>query len=204
MWSGVRLLLTSVRYNLARLVVFSGREGLALFWPYAAGVLVLLMVAMQAVILPSILDTMVRMQRFAAQHPDQATVTSGPGSYSISIRGDHPELMPDFHPFFGAVTVGVVAVIILLAAAVSRRLHDRGRTALWAVLPLPFLTFGLARFGSLFDGAKSGRPFDLPLFFLLFANNFVYLAMLAVLGWHLIRPSMPGPNRFGDSVSPGA
>ena len=109
-----------------RLASFSGREDRASFWPYAAFVFGLSMVGMFAVMIPAMAESMRKMQNFAAEHPDQATVTSGPGQYSISIEGNHPELMPDTGGMITAISIILLIAVMLYAAAVVRRLHDRG------------------------------------------------------------------------------
>ena len=80
------------------------------------------------------------MQQFAVQHPDQTTVTSGPGQYSISVRGNHPEFMSGRSvALYLAVTFGLA--ILLYAAAVVRRLRDRGKSGFWGLMPLPFILY---------------------------------------------------------------
>ncbi len=189
------MLLASIGHNLRNLFRFSGRDRRALFWPYAATVFILAIVAFQAAFLPEFMRTMSRMQRFAAEHPDQATVTQGPGHYSISIEGHHPELMPDMTRF--AVLIGIVAaiVVLLLAAAVARRLHDRGKSGFWGLMPVPFLAFAGIQTPRVF--ANPGAHMDS--FFLLFFNNLIYIGTLIALLVLLARDSDPGDNRYGSS-----
>jgi uncharacterized membrane protein YhaH (DUF805 family) len=113
------------------------------------------------------------MQRFAAEHPDQATVTQGPSGYAIEVQGNHPELFPDMTPFFTVMQVGCALAVVLLAAAVTRRLHDRGRRGWWGLPPLPFLLVGMTAFPRFFNSTLAGEmtPDAMKLFGLLFANN---------------------------------
>ena len=191
-------MLLSLRYNLARLAVFSGRESVGRFWPYAGIVILLLFVGMGAVMLPVIADSLTRMQQFAAAHPDQATVTTGPGTYSVQIQGSHPELLPDMGGFAARVGIVTVVAVLLLAAAVARRLHDRGRSGLWGLLPLPFLAFGLLGMNRLFASFGPGAIPDFRLFGALFLNNLVYLGSLLLLVIQLASSGMQEPNRYGD------
>jgi uncharacterized membrane protein YhaH (DUF805 family) len=87
------------------------------------------------------------------------------------------------------------ALVVLLAAAVARRLHDGGLSALWGLLPLPFVAGGFATFLCLLSQFGAGR-FDPALFFLGFVNNLLYLVAIAWLIVLLARRSMSGPNRF--------
>ena len=189
-------MLALIGYHLARLARFSGRERIGRFWPWVAALMVLLALASAAVLVPMMLETMARMQRFAAEHPELTTVEQGPGHYSIEIQGYHPELFPDLtNAVIGMA--GLVAIFVLLvAAAVVRRLHDRGRRGIWALPPLLFLAMGMALFPSLMRSFAGPAP-DLGLFGLLFANNVAYLATLALLIVQLAGRGSDGPNRYG-------
>jgi uncharacterized membrane protein YhaH (DUF805 family) len=94
--------------------------------------------------------------------------------------------------------------VLLLFAAVVRRLHDRGRTGWWAALPLLFEITGLALapyvFRHMTDLAAN------PNFALLSSlNGLAYWAALIVLIVMLAGEGENGPNRFGPDprASPG-
>jgi uncharacterized membrane protein YhaH (DUF805 family) len=183
----------AIRRGFAKLLSFGGRDTAADFWPYAGVILVLLFAAMAVVMLPEMLATFDRMQRFAAEHPDQATVRRAPGSYSISIEGNHPELMPDFGTLMSGWSVVMAAAVLLLAAAVTRRLHDRGRSGAWALAPLPFLVFAAFAFPKLFEQ----ESLDFGLFGAVFLNNLLYLGVIGLLVLQLVGRGAAGDNRFG-------
>lgn len=189
----------SIRNGFTGLLRFSGRDPRRRFWPYAGLVIALLFASMAAVMIPLMNRSFERMRRFAVEHPDQATVTQGPGGYSIEIHGDHPELMPDMTPFFAVLRIGVVVTMLLLAAAVTRRLHDRGHRAWWGLPPAVFLAGGLTLFPLLFQRMLGGdmTPEVMKLFGLMFANNLLYLASLVMLIILLAGASEPKENRFG-------
>lgn len=187
-----------IRYNLANLANFSGRERRAIFWPYVAFVIGMAMVGMMALMLPAMAQTFGKMQQFAQAHPDQATIQSGPGSYSITIQGHHPELMPDMSAFITGNTVIAVIVICLLAAAVVRRLHDRAKSGFWGLLPLPFLSFGLIAMPRIF----TQTPPDMTLFFTIFINNMIYLGALVTLIVLLAGDGSVAENRYGAPTEP--
>jgi len=110
-----------------KLFDFRGREDRASFWPYAAVAFIITMTAAMIVFIPMMSRAFDDAQQFAAQHPDQATISSGPGHYSISTHGNHPELMPAGSiALFLGVTFGLA--LLLFAAAVVRRLRDTGRS----------------------------------------------------------------------------
>ncbi len=183
--------------NVAR---FSGRDTRGQFWPYAGVVIVLIFIVNFVVGGFTMASVFADMQAFAEAHPDAATVSSGPGHYSIQIDPQHPAApMPDFAPFIIGLGAVVTLAVLLLAAAVSRRLHDTGRSALWGLLPVPFLAFCLIAFPlAMSQTATAGEP-DAGLFGLIFVNNIVYLAALVTLVVLLCQRSRPGANRHGPS-----
>lgn len=189
--------IASLRHNLASLLRFSGRSSRAQFWPYAGVLLALTMVALQLAMLPAISRSMARMRSYAVQDPANVTETIGPGSYSIQVRGNHPDLMPDFAAFMPALAAIAAIFILLIAAAAARRLHDSNLRGWWGLLPLPFLTFAMVMMPRVFAEFGSASEPGLDIFFLLFANNVLYLASLAVVALLLIRPGTRGDNRFG-------
>lgn len=191
-----------IGYHLVRMAKFSGRETRARFWPWAGVVVGLVAVGGFVAVMPMALASMAKMRKFALEHPEQATITSGlgtsvPGHYEIAMEGHHPELMPDMGPFVAVLEGAMALLIVLIAAALVRRLHDTGRSGAWGLLPLPFLLFGFSQMPVLF--ADPG--FDTRLFALLFLNNLCYLGTLGVLILLLARSGSLGDNRYGARPS---
>lgn len=179
-----------------RLAGFKGREDRASFWPYAAFVFGLSMVGMFAVMVPTMADSMRKMQEFAAAHPDQATVTSGPAHYSISIEGNHPELMPDMGDMISAISIISLVAVLLYAAAVVRRLHDRGKSGFWGLMPVPFLIYSFVQMPRVFGTVAEGGQPNLGLFFSIFFSNMLYLVALITLIVFLAGNGDPEPNQY--------
>ena len=194
-------MLASLKYNATRLLNFSGRESRVLFWPWAGCVFVVAFIGYGAVVGSMMAGTIGKMQAFAEANPDQATVVSTPGSYSVSIEGSQPELMPDFGLIIPMVGAMVAFIVLLLGAAVARRLHDRGRSAFWGLAPLPFIGFALFGMSVLFGQFESGGEPNIGLFLAIFLNNMVYLAVLATLVIQLAGASRPEADRFGPPVA---
>jgi uncharacterized membrane protein YhaH (DUF805 family) len=98
----------------------------------------------------------------------------------------------------GVTAVLIVTTIGLLAAAVTRRLRDRGLSGRWAGVPALLSLTAIIIFGLLtrsFDDDPS------PALFLLgFANNVLYLVALIVLVIQLVLPGTAGDNRFGPGL----
>lgn len=182
-----------------RLADFSGRDRRGRFWPYALVVIALTYVGVALAIMPMMAKMFAEAARYAAEHPEQATVVTGPGYYSVQIHEAGAVPTPDFGLFFGIVATVVVAAVFLLAAAVTRRLHDTGRAGWWGLPPLVFLTIGLTLFPRMMDSvmkAEAEAP-PLDLFFLLFANNVLYVVCLIGLVVLLCLKGTTGTNRYG-------
>lgn len=62
--------------------------------------------------------------------------------------------------FIGTMVAGVLLLVCLLAAAVSRRLHDRGLSGLWALIPVGLLVVMMSGFGLLFQSVWEDVPMD--------------------------------------------
>jgi uncharacterized membrane protein YhaH (DUF805 family) len=181
-------IIEAISYNLTNLFRFGGADRRSVFWPYAGCVIGLAMAAMAAVMLPEMQAGMARMEEFAAGNPDKATIQRGPGHYSIKVQGHHPELMPDMGNITTGMSVVFAVTVLLLAAAVARRLHDTGRSGAWGLMPLPFIIYAMVMMPRLLGASDP----DMGLFFSLVINNLLYLASLALLVVLLARPGKAG------------
>lgn len=182
----------------SKLTQFAGRDTRGEFWPYA-GVVIALSFILNAMLMSWIMNQVFAdFQTYAAAHPESVTTTVSPGSYSVSVNGAAAGApMPDFTPFFGGMIVFILLNVGLLAAAVSRRLHDCNKSALWGPAPVPFLLFGVIGMRLLMGPMTTGGTPDFSLFGLLFINNVIYMVALVTLIVMLAQRSTPGPNRFG-------
>jgi len=188
----------SIPEHFKRLFAFHGREDRASFWPYAAAVFAIITIVGMALFVPVMSRAMQAMQQFAAQHPDQATVTSGPGQYRISIHGNHPEFAPAGSiALFLAVTFGLA--LLLFAAAVVRRLHDRGKSGFWGLMPLPFIVYSSIQMPKMFASVGAAGGPDMALFLSIFVSNLFYIITLIGLIVLLAGPSEPGQNRYSTT-----
>jgi uncharacterized membrane protein YhaH (DUF805 family) len=190
-------MIKSILRDFTRLANFGGREGRSEFWAYAVACFAIGFAVSAVIVMPVMAASFARMDRFAAEHPDQARVVASPGRYEVQIEGWHPELMPDVNAIVAGGGGFAGLAIVLLAAAVVRRLHDCGRSGLWGLLPLPFLGTALVLFPRLWASFTGGGEPDLRLFFALFANNALYLGALGLLGVLLAGQGQAGNNRFG-------
>lgn len=197
------MLFTSLRHATTNLVNFRGRDNPALFWPFAGlvigGVIALSMVGamiLMAQVLP-------KMIAFAQAHPEQTHVESGPTSIQVTIDGPmtpspfDPALFRQFIDTALAVNViSLVIVVVLLGAAVTRRLHDSAMPGVIAWIPAALMVAGMAQMRGAFT-MDANVPIDLVAFFRVFLTNMAYLASLGGLVYLLIRKGTPGENRYG-------
>ncbi|MBI1187809.1 MAG: DUF805 domain-containing protein [Alphaproteobacteria bacterium] len=185
-----------IGYNLANLFNFKGRSRRSVFWPYAIAVVIALFMALMALTSLTLSSNFERIEQFAAEHPEDVTIERGPGRYSVEVRGDHPEMAPVVTGIL-LMTGGAFALIaFLFAAAIARRLHDRGMSAFWGLLPVPFVVFAFIAMPMLMNGFSGESP-NLGLFAALMLNNFSYLISLVVLIVLLCGRSTKGENRYG-------
>ncbi len=168
-------MLASIRHGFSNLCRFSGRDRRGRFWPFAGLVVIGGLIGMNLAILPIFTAAFVAADPFA---------DGGSG----------------FRPFFWIMGAGTAAIVALLAAAVTRRLHDIGRSGLWGLPPAVFLAIGLALFPVLFEGAIAGDEATMFLFLPLFANNLAYMASLVMLVVFLCRAGQPDDNRYGPEA----
>lgn len=147
-------MLGSIRYNLARLFVFRGRSTRAQFWPYAMLVTLCAFFAGGGVM----------AHGFA---PVEALLDQSAGM-PLS------DLVPYIEPVLIRLGIVCLATIALLAAAVSRRLHDVGLSGFWGLTPVLFLMTGLLIFRNIWLADE----YLMHLFAGLIINNILYLVTL--------------------------
>ena len=110
----------SIRRGFASIFRFSGRDTRAEFWPYAIFLYFAATVATWLVMMPEMMRMVQTMFQRAAE---RAAVESEPTPEEIDAMVR--DMMPNFEfLMMGSMVVHTVA-ILLLAAAVVRRLHDR-------------------------------------------------------------------------------
>ena len=179
----------SIGYNLSRIASPSGRESNILFWPYAVLVVALNYVAgslIAAPIVTAMLENVVQIFEAASE---------GRGAPPVPFD---PAFMPDMSSLVVPHSIVLTLTVLALFSAVARRLHDRDRTGLWGLLPLPFAALGVALIPYAFSGIREAGP-PPPVFFALMLNNLVYMAALIGLIVLLVGKGSEGPNRFGPA-----
>lgn len=175
----------AVRHCLRNLATFRGRDTRSQFWFYVLALFIaqqILTVVIAALLIFGVI---------------------GP-AFGADTSPDPTTFFATFRLFMAAALAIPIVAIVLLAAALVRRLHDRGLSGWWASMPLPFLLFGTVAFIQQFSTFNQPEPtFDHGLFGLMFVNNAVYLATLLALVVLLVKESDPRQNRYGEPPSFG-
>lgn len=158
-----------------KLAAFGGREDRTSFWPWAALVLGILMIAGSLMTLPMISLTMMAAPRPAVPAPPAG--------------------------FLAAYLAATFALAVLLyAASVVRRLHDRGKSGRWGLLPLPFYIYASVQSVRLIGSGARGEQPDPTLLLTAAAGNVVWWAALLALVVLLAGPSDPLHNRYDTAA----
>jgi uncharacterized membrane protein YhaH (DUF805 family) len=116
-------MLQSIRYNFAHLFDFSGRDARQTFWFWMLFVVLLNIVASLVISVPMTMGAVsegVDAARAGNEAAVQAAVLDRMGGMAQTL-------------IWVSVAVGIVN-IVLVAAAFVRRLHDSGKSALWAAI----------------------------------------------------------------------
>lgn len=186
-------LVASIGHNLRRLADMSGRESQIQFWPYAGLVYGLATLVSMMLMVAPLTETLVKVMQQIGEAANR-----GDNAQPEFVKS--PEMLaPDFSSLFWPMVLVNLVTVLLLAAAVARRLHDRNRTALWGLLPLPALIIGLVAMPSKVPIFAAQAQPD-PLIQLVMLNNMVSYALLITLIVLMIGVGTSGPNRFGPEI----
>lgn len=198
---GISEIMAAVRRGLRGALDFSGRDTRQQFWPYAIFLFIAKSGLTYLAMIPDMMRMMTGVQRVIEQaQRGQAAGGSGQAPFPSGTQPIPPELIPDFTNTMIWSSILTVIAMLLLATAVTRRLHDRDKRGFWGLMPLPFAVFGLALAPQAFqDGMMTmanGAP-PSPLWSLLMINSLFYWVTLIALIVILAGKGTPGPNRFG-------
>lgn len=183
-------IIASIRHGLAGLLRFSGRDTRKQFWPYAIFVFLAASLLSYLAMLPELARMMGRMLRIAAEQGDRPLAP-----HEIGPLLD--EVMPNFGFLILASVIVNILAMMLLAAAVVRRLHDCDRRGFWGLVPLPSFALGLALAPMALEVVRHPVKPDM--------NMMIWPVLNSVLTWGLViflivllaREGTKGANRFG-------
>lgn len=182
----------SIRRGFANIFRFSGRDTRAEFWPYAIFLYLAATVVTWLIMMP---EMMRMVQTIFQRAAERAAMESEPTPEEIDA------LVRDMMPNFEFLVIGSMAVqvvtILLLAAAVVRRLHDRDRAGWWGLLPVPCTLAAILLAPVSVEGFRATTVAPPPILFAAFLNSMAYWVLFIVLIVILAREGTRGPNRFG-------
>jgi uncharacterized membrane protein YhaH (DUF805 family) len=190
-------MLGAIKYNLANLANFSGRDARQTFWYYVLAIVVVQFAAGMAITIPMMVDGFSTAFQAAQGGMDAAALEQ---QMNAQIMGKMQDMM--------WISMGIsVVCALLLVSALVRRLHDSNNSGWWAALPFGLYAYVLSRTPAqmdrameMMDSASSGTPPD-PMAMLQGQATDTLIAWLPYLVVIIIGvlKSTPGPNRFGDS-----
>jgi len=172
-----------IRYNLRGLLNFSGRDPRRVFWIYFGSIFALTIVLYSLATIPLFIRLIFAAKAAATIPIDTANT---------------PDPIFHFAEMLLWVTGAVAALMIfLVAAAVTRRLHDIGRAGKWALIPVILLFIGLSgMYRSQIIEQDPGAYLALILL-----ANMTYNLTLIILVIFLCLPSSLQENRFGKPTN---
>ena len=169
-------LTSSYRHNLGNLTRFGGRDTKAQFWPWA--------ITVSLVAYGSAMMTM-----------GTAMLDAFLGTMRAGKDGNLAQAVADLGWLWMPLALIATTAVALLAASVTRRLHDIGWRGGWGLLPVPFLGVGIAHTRNGFRHAAAASGAEPPLS--AFVSPFLFYLTLIALIIVLARRGQAEGNRFG-------
>ena len=208
-------IVAAILYNLRNLACFTGRDIRAQFWPYAIFLFIVQMIANMIFMIPVMFRMMYRIFtttfQFAAQHRGTTGMPIGPADLKAFDQVMQTTFADMQSMLVVVAPVGTAIFVILIAAAVARRLHDRGRAGYWGLMPLPFTAFGIATMPTVFSAMARGYAnfsvqgiwgsLGTAWLVAVSLNNLLYWIALILLIVMLAQRGAAGANRFGPEVT---
>ena len=196
----MRAIVAAILYNFRNLVRFSERDIRAQFWPYAIFLFIFQMIVSLISMIPFMFNILVKTFQFAAQHAGRPGGPMGLGDqreFAQMMDG----IFSDIQSMLMVLTpILTVIFVVMIAAAVTRRLHDRNRRGFWGLMPLPFTAFGIASMPIMLPGVWH-HSLSIAWWAALILQNLFYYASLILLIVMLAGRDSAEPNRFGPAVT---
>ena len=198
-------MLDAIKHGLSHVVTFQGRDARQAFWYYVLFIYLVTTVISLVYVMPIMLQSMVAaMQQGIAQGQGQDP-EAAKAAMEAAIMASTSEMMPKMVWMSMAVGIGM---LLLLAAAFVRRLHDSGLSGLWALVPAACQAVSISTVPSQLAAMQAAmRTTDLndPLAGMQMMRGSMGAGQL--LAWAAIgavvvlgaRKSTPGPNRYGEA-----
>lgn len=190
-------MLQAVRYHLSHLADFSGRDARQTFWYWFLALFILNIVVGLAMSLPATISATTTALEATRNGGDPAAAQA---AAMAGMAGSMRSMI------IAGIVLGLVNVV-LLAAALVRRLHDSGQSGLWAALVGAIYLFSLWQNWSSADQmvevmrqmSSASNPASAVEAQAQLARQSLlgYVPVVLVIVIGLLR-STPGQNRFGE------
>lgn len=200
-------MLNAIKHGLASVLNGSGRDARQAFWYYVLFLYLVTMAVSMVFIMPIMMQNMFAgIQQGIAQGQAQG---QDPAAAQAAVQAIMVDSMSEMMPKI--VWMGVatgIGMLLLLAAAFVRRLHDSGLSGLWALVPAACQAFSVAAMPSqhaAMQEAMRTANLNNPMVGMSMMRGsmgagqllaWVAMGVVVALG---VRKSSPGPNRFGEA-----
>lgn len=188
-------LIPSIRHNLGRLFQFRGRDSNRQFWPWAILVFLAHMAGGILIMIPMMADMMTRAIEIGQSVPTDGS--KDPEIVAAQIEGMMKDSLAGLEGLWLSSMMIQTLAIFLVSAAVARRLHDRDRSGLWGIMPIPFAAIGIVNL-PLAGDVMMGRPLS-TLEAASVSLGYGYWIALLVLIVMLAGKGDESANRFGPA-----
>ncbi len=189
-------MLGAIQYHLRHLADFTGRDARQTFWYWFLALFIVNIVASTIATVPIMIETMtIGFEAARNGNPEAAQATM------MSAMGDRVASMIVLSLVLGA------ANLLLIAAAFVRRLHDSGKSGIWALVAgVVYVVSLLLTWSRADDAAALMREIaaaqDPDTVFAMqskmaWEGLLGYVPLVMVIGFGLLK-SDPEPNRFGE------
>lgn len=188
----------AIKYQLANLLNFNGRDARQTFWYWVLAVYVSTVIVNIVVTMPIMVRNMFQAMRTATQMADEKAAQE---VMNHAMAGSMEPVI------WLSIAMGV-AMMLLFAASFVRRLHDSGLSGRWALIPAAFQVAGLVampgQMAKVTDFLDKGPDVaSNPMAYMQGQLGYSAIAWIAIIALIVlgVRKSEPDPNRFGeDSV----
>ena len=200
-------MLDAIKHGLSHVITFDGRDARQAFWYYVLFLYLVTMALSMVFVMPLMFQSMMTVvQQGIAQGQAQG---QDPAAAQAAVQAAMMNSMSDLMPqivWMGVITG--IGMLLMLAAAFVRRLHDSGLSGLWALVPAACQAVSMATMPSqLAQMQRAMQSADLnnPAAGMLMMRGsmgagqllaWVAIGVVVALG---VRKPTPGPNRFGEA-----
>lgn len=199
-------MLDAIKHGLGNLLNGNGRDARQAFWYYVLFIYLVTTAISMVFVMPMMIQGMMKgIQQGIAQGQGQDPAATQAAVQAV-MMGSMSDLLPKM--IWLTVAIGII-MLLSLAAAFVRRLHDSGLSGLWALVPAACQAVSIATMPSqLARMQQAMQTADLtnPAAGMLMMRGsmgagqllaWVAIGVVVALG---VRKSTPGPNRFGETA----